>query len=157
MVDTGAVTDDLGEWLEVYNPSGTKTYDLFGCTIADISHVDTITRHLMVAPGAFITMARFADISGGFVPDFSYPTVKFGNAPTGDAATLRCGSTIVDRVDFQIGFTITKGRSLSLSPMHYNASDNDLPINWCAATTAYHTVGGTTDFGSPGVSNPPCP
>ena len=37
MHNTTTISDDAGEWIEVYNPSPTVTYDLFGCDVSDTS------------------------------------------------------------------------------------------------------------------------
>lgn len=45
------------------------------------------------------------------------------------------------------------GKSMQLSPAHLNASDNDLPANWCASPMPYNT---TPEYGTPGSENPAC-
>jgi hypothetical protein len=174
MADTTAVSDDVGEWFEIYNPSATDAYDLYRCALFDSSNTHIVTRHLIVAPMAFVTLARFADISGGFVPDYDYnpslcpdtcvgtcptgcPTVKFSNS--GDLVGVKCDTTVIDNVDFTV-WPVTKGRSFSLDPRRYDATGNDVQANWCAGTVVYNqTTGasGGTDYGSPGVTNPLCP
>ena len=158
MVDTTAAKDEVGEWVEIHNPSLLKTYDLFGCELYDSGNTDTITRHVILQPGWFITLARSVDPTLGFVPTDIYPTVKFSN--TGDLAGLRCGGTTIDVVDFT-AWPVPKGRSFSLSPLHYDATANDLQSSWCEGSTAYNTLvddgSVETDYGSPGVTNPACP
>jgi hypothetical protein len=158
MADTTAAKDEVGEWVEIYNPSLLVTYDLFGCQLYDSANTDTITRHVILRPGYFVTLARSIDPTLGFVPTDIYPTVKFSN--TGDLAGLRCGGTAIDVVDFTT-WPVPKGHSFSLSPQHYDGAANDLPANWCQGSMVYNTIideGGTqTDYGSPGVTNPPCP
>lgn len=158
MVDTTAAKDEVGEWVEIYNPSLLKTYDLFGCQIYDSSNTDTIDRHVILQPGWFITLARSVDPTLGFVPTDVYPTVKFSN--TGDLAGLRCGVTAIDVVDFRT-WPVPKGHSFSLNPLHYDATANDVQANWCEGSTVYNTIAEDgallTDYGSPGVTNPACP
>jgi hypothetical protein len=154
MPDTQVVSDDVGEWFELHNPSATDTYDIFDCIIFDTAHMETVGRHVLIGPGAYATLARFPDASGGFAPDYSYALVKFSN--TGDAVGITCGAVLVDKVNF-LSFPITKGKSLSLNPNFTDATQNDLGSNWCNGSTAYHTGGGVSDYGSPGVANPPCP
>lgn len=158
MVDTMAAKDEVGEWVEVHNPSPLVTYDLFNCQLYDSANTDTITRHVLLQPGWFITLARSADPTLGFVPTDVYSTVKFSN--TGDRAGLRCGGTTIDLVDFTI-WPVPKGRSLSLNPLYYDGGANDVLANWCEGTTVYNTLidegGVETDYGSPGLTNPPCP
>lgn len=158
MVNTTAATDELGEWVEIYNPSPLVTYDLFNCQLYDSANADAIARHVILRPGYFITLARSADPSLGFVPTDTYPTVKFSN--TGDRAGLRCGGVTIDLVDFTT-WAVPKGRSFSLNPLHYDGTANDALANWCQGTTVYNTLidegGVETDYGSPGTTNPPCP
>jgi hypothetical protein len=174
MADTTAVPDDTGEWFEVYNPSATDTLNLAGCTLFDKDNTHVVSRDVLVRPGAFVTLARFGDITGGFIPDYNYnpnvcpvscpvgcapgcPTVKFSNS--GDEAGVACDSTIIDVVDF-ISWPVPKGRSFSLDPRHYDAAQNDVQSNWCQGTTLYNmTTGpsGGSDYGSPGITNPQCP
>ena len=158
MVDTTAAKDELGEWVEIYNPSPLVTYDLFNCQLYDSANSDTIARHVILKPGYFITLARSADPTLGFVPTDIYSTVKFSN--TGDRAGLRCGAITIDLVDFTT-WPVPKGRSLSLNPLHYDGTANDALANWCQGNTVYNTLidegGVETDYGSPGVTNPACP
>jgi len=158
MVDTTAATDELGEWVEIYNPSLLVTYDLFNCQLYDSANADAITRHVILKPGYSITLARSADPTLGFVPTDIYSTVKFSN--TGDRAGLRCAGVTIDLVDFTT-WAVPKGRSFSLNPLHYDGTANDALANWCLGTTVYNTLidegGVEMDYGSPGVTNPPCP
>ena len=114
MVDTTAAKDEVGEWVEIYNPSPLETYDLFGCQIYDSSNTDTIARHVILQPGWVITLARSVDPTLGFVPTDTYPTVKFSN--TGDLAGLRCGGITIDVVDYSRPGRCPRGRSLSFEP-----------------------------------------
>jgi hypothetical protein len=158
MVDTTVAKDEVGEWVEIYNPSLLVTYDLFGCELYDSANTDMITRHVILRPGYFITLARSLDPTLGFVPTDTYSTVKFSN--TGDLAGLRCAGTPIDVVDFTT-WTVPKGSSFSLNPLHYDATANDVSANWCEGSTVYNTSveAGVTqiDYGSPGVTNPACP
>lgn len=67
--------------------------------------------------------------------------------------TLRADRTVVDAVTFMFGdWPMDWGVSASLDPDHVDASDNDIPSNWCAAVDRF----GDGDLGSPGESNPDC-
>jgi hypothetical protein len=156
MADSAVAMDDVGEWIEIYNPSAVDTFDLLGCTIADTAHIDAIARDVMVPPMAVITLARSVDPSLGFVPTYNYSTVKF--ADEGDQVLLRCNNILIDSVDFRT-WTITKGHSLSLGAQHSDATANDLQTSWCPSMLIYNRSSSTfdLDFGTPGVLNPPCP
>jgi hypothetical protein len=172
MADSNVSSDDFGEWFELYNPSTTETYDLYGCILNDTSNQDPIMQHIAVHPGDFVTMARFGTTpygttSGGFLPNYDYHTtvvagttlldpmkdVKFSNS--GDRVGITCGLAQIDAVNFStwtIGALVPHGRSYSLDPSHYNAVDNDIPDNWCTGTVAYTA----SDFATPLHTNTAC-
>ena len=171
MADTNDVPDESGEWFELFNPSTTDTYNLKGCDLSDKSSHSVVVGDVLIAPRTYATMARFGTAAGGFLPTYNYHTtlgvggvpdpnadVKFSNG--GDSATVTCGITLIDSVVFTgwlfppppaVG-AVANGKSYSLDPSHYSATDNDVEGNWCFGTTAYHT----TDRGTPGAANPPC-
>jgi hypothetical protein len=171
MADSNDVPDESGEWFELYNPSTTVTYDLFGCLLYDsnmtVGNQDVVAQHVLVAPNSFVTMARFGDATGGFIPTYDYHTtlsttmpgldpdkdVKFKNS--GDQVGISCGVAQIDLVQFTtwtIAGGVPNGRSYSLDPSHYSATANDVESNWCVGTTVYHR----TDLGTPGQTNPSC-
>jgi hypothetical protein len=159
MHDTDVVGDDFGEWFEIYNPAPAVIYDLYGCQIRDTANAHTITAHLLVPPHAFRTLAIFA-IGGGFVPDYTYSGIKFDN-DNADLVSIYCGSTLIDKFSYTKSQAQTSGHSFSVDPAHYSAVDNDNPAYYCEGSTIYNqaTTGGgsvVADYGSPGVSNPPC-
>lgn len=158
MADSTVAKDELGEWIEIYNPGHTTTFDLFGCQLFDSNNSEVINRHVTLAPEWFITMARSIDPSIGFIPTYNYTTVKLSN--TGDRVGLDCGGVMIDLVDFAT-WPVPKGHSFSLNPALYDATSNDALASWCQGSTIYNTSvdGGTaeTDYGTPGVTNPSCP
>jgi len=70
-------------------------------------------------------------------------------------ALMAPDGTVVDHVYFfnDDGFPSDKGHALSLDPGGLDYQANDLPVNWCSATTPM--LNG--DFGTPGQANPACP
>jgi hypothetical protein len=176
MVDTTNVNDDNGEWVELYNPSSQDTYDLLGCVLADKSNQHQITDHVIVGPQKFVTLARFGTTAGGFPPNYNYlppacicpaggppcPAgicVKFSNE--GDLARLTCGLIPIDEVNFtsmdwlmpNVAVPmVPHGRSYTLDPAHYSATDNDDRLNWCTGSMTY----AGSDMGTPGRMNPTC-
>jgi hypothetical protein len=159
MHNTDVVSDDFGEWFEVYNPDPSVTYDLFGCQIRDLANIHVISKDLLVPPGAYKTLAIFAT-GGGFTPDYTYSGIKFDNQAA-DLASIWCGGTLIDSFPYSTAQAPGSGHSFSLDPAHLTAADNDNPADYCLATTVYHTAtSGTTtisDYGTPGAANPPCP
>jgi hypothetical protein len=158
MHDTDVVSDDLGEWFEIYNPSATATYDLFGCQIHDTANAHTINAHLLAPPHAFRTLAIFTT-GGGFVPDYTYSGIKFDN-DSADSVSIYCGSILIDKFAYSAAQAAMGGHSFSVDPAHYNSVDNDDPADFCLATTVYNQAVSAnnvvSDYGTPGVTNPPC-
>ena len=161
MHDSTVVSDDnMGEWFEVYNPSPTVTYDLMGCEVHDLNGPAVVINiPFVMAPMSFKTMAVSA--SPGFTPDFVYTTtIKFDNGGA-DQAEIRCNGTPIDIFGYPTTFSGISGRSFSVDPRHYNATDNDVMANWCAspmsAADVYNTNGVVSDYGTPGKQNSPCP
>jgi hypothetical protein len=158
MHDTNVVSDDFGEWFEIYNPDAATTYDLFGCQIRDSANAHTINAHLLAPPNAFRTLAIFST-GGGFVPDYTYSGIKFDN-DNADSVSIYCGTTLIDRFSYSAAQAAMGGHSFSVDPAHYNSVDNDDPANFCLATTIYNqAVSGSnvvSDYGTPGVTNSPC-
>ena len=160
MHDTDVVGDDFGEWIEIYNPHPTNSYDMFGCQLRDLVNSHTIGGHLIVPPGAFRTLAISATMVG-FVPDYTYTTVKFDN-DAADEANIFCSGTLIDRFGYSDTLARTSGRTFGVDPDHYNAADNDNPANYCQAISVYVMAtnsGGDIirDYGTPGAPNPQCP
>ncbi|HEY7371873.1 MAG TPA: hypothetical protein VIF57_06810, partial [Polyangia bacterium] len=169
MHNTNTINDDDGEWIEVYNPSPTVTYDLLGCEVADSSPPGNIINvNLVMAPMTFKTMAVSAQ--PGFTPDYVYtppppagmlpmPVVKFDNQ-AGDGAQIRCGGVMIDLFSYPSSLAPGAGHSFSVDPDHYSAVDNDNMANWCLARDtmagdAYEPSG--PNYGTPGRANTQCP
>jgi len=161
MHDSSVVNDDnLGEWFEVHNPSTTVTYDLMGCEVRDLTGAPIpIGVSFLMPPMSFKTMA--VSSAPGFTPDFVYgSTVKFDNGGM-DQAEIRCGGTSIDVFGYAAAFAGIGGRSFSVDPLHYDATENDNTANWCpspmSAADIYNTNGVVNDYGTPGRPNSPCP
>lgn len=156
MIDPAAVADSVGEWMELYNPSATVTYELRGCTVSDSNQSHLIGTSLHIAPGAYLTLARFASAAdGGFTPDYTYGNdIQLVNAA--NTLSLECASSVVDTMAYTDAQAGVSGASLSLSASALTAVANDLTTNWCPAVDVYHTVTMIDDLGTPGMPNPAC-
>jgi len=147
MLNPEALRDDEGEWLELYNPSTNATFDLRGCALDDgAAKPHPIASSLLLAPKAFVTVARSAKVA--FHAD---ALLSFSFANTADRVGLVCDGVEIDRVAYDGAFPLVAGASLSLDPGAMDASDNDRAEAWCAARTSYGA-----DLGTPGAANPPC-
>jgi Lamin Tail Domain len=170
MNDPDSVTDEVGEWFEVYNPGATPL-DLRTMRISNSRSQSTSvisTSPVVIAPRAYAVLGRNAmtATNGNVTLLYAYGTtvmtnvLTFSNASV-DAVILDMGSmaTEIDRVLYD-GATSSlwpraTGKAKSLRPTALTITDNDMPANWCNAPTQW--VSGMGDYGSPGVANPACP
>ncbi|MCC7540037.1 MAG: lamin tail domain-containing protein [Deltaproteobacteria bacterium] len=155
LYDPTAVAEEMGEWIELFNPGG-DTLFLGGCELADGSaggtHVIDAAAGLRVGPGESIVLARSA--TPGFTPDYSYADAFALNNSGMETVTLTCGGVVIDRVVYDTAsWPDPTGGSLSLDPSSYDGIANDSPAAWCAATMPF----ASGDFGSPQQINPACP
>jgi hypothetical protein len=150
--DSSVLSDDFGEWFEVFNPSLDTNFDLNGCTLADSNNSAVITRSVVLMPGSFHT---FALSMMAFNPDFVYAGVKLDNQLP-DSITLACGNTMIDKFVYDPRMGVS-GHSFSVDPTHLHAGENNVTGNFCVSNVPFHTVGGISDFGTPNQPNPPCP
>jgi hypothetical protein len=165
----GYAADVLGEWVEIYNPSATTTYDLATCTFGDkAGDADyTFTSGTLIAPHGYLalTASVFNVPSQGFVGDAVYGAGS-NLGSDADGPNIVCGSVIIDTVEYSAGagFPVPatmKGRTIQLSPSALDAMQNDLGANWCFGTTQYFTLsvdgGMLTNYGTPKAANVACP
>lgn len=148
MIDPKTLTDNEGEWIELYNTTQ-EALELRGCELDDGSKSPhAISQMLHVAATGYITLARQA--SPGFMPSAVMP-LSLTNSQ--DAVAIRCNGVEIDRVhyDARAGSPLSSGASLALDPGELSAAGNDPLDAWCAATESYGP-----ELGSPGRANPPC-
>lgn len=157
MQNPNAVSDNAGEWFEVYNTTG-GDIDMQGWVLNDSnsgSETHTIATSLIVPAGGYIVLGNNTDVgtNGGVTVDYNYGSSYFlGNGA--DDILLDCSGTSIDVVAWDGGpnFPDPTGASMTLNPSNLNATDNDTGSNWCTATTAY----GLGDLGTPGTANDTC-
>ncbi|HET6227739.1 MAG TPA: lamin tail domain-containing protein [Bacteroidia bacterium] len=152
MPDPAKVADGSGEWLEIYNTTN-HVIDVNGWHINDGKTKNHVIKNgdvLLVKPNGFLlfTIKSDSTLNGGIVPDYVYSTVTFANT-TGKINITDASGAIIDSVAYS---STAPGKSWSLDPQHFNASDNDNPSNWCAGKTTY----GAGDFGTPKKMNASC-
>ncbi|MBM4352895.1 MAG: lamin tail domain-containing protein [Deltaproteobacteria bacterium] len=152
---------DVGEWFELYNPTG-EIFDLESCLIKDDgSDLHAIKEHVMVKPGQYVLLARSGepDKNFGLAPDYVYSGTSLSNS--GDAILIECSdkdgnSVVIDHVAFGKS-AVVEGIAWQLDPDHLDAADNDVEILWCAATEPYYADETVTKLGTPGAANTDCP
>jgi hypothetical protein len=156
MRDPEAVFDDLGEWLELYNP-GERAVDLRGLEVGDDDgDLFTVTESVLLEPGGLAVLAANANphTNGGLPVDWDYPYASFTLANGIDELVLAHSGVIFDRVGWDDGVTFPNlaGATMALDPDHLDADSNDDGAFWCAASSPY----GDGDLGTPGGVNAAC-
>ncbi len=157
MIDSIADPDQIHEWFELYNPSDTVTYDLFGLYCGD-TFVDIfqITESVLVRPGEYVVLGESDDqgVNGGVVVAYDYPDGDFNLTNGADEVILYAPDVDLNIDDLAYGASwFHTGKTMSLDPDSLNATDNDSMASWCDGSTSYGTAG---DLGSPGAANPDC-
>lgn len=145
-----AVTDDFGEWFEVFNPNAFPV-NLRNWWLEDEgtdSHLISPDADLVCAPGGYLVLAQNGNPlqNGGLTPDYVYSGVTLTNGA--DEVILRAGLTVVDRVAYDGGptFPDPNGASMELKDP---GLDNTLASSWMPAYASF----GAGDLGTPGAAN----
>lgn len=159
MVDPNIVEDEVGEWVELYNTSG-STIDLGGYAFRD-DDVDewVLQGPLVVAPHGYVVLCANLDpVTNGGVPCDGF----FLRESTGTGIALANGEDelVLTRPDgVEIDWLhydrdwYESGIGLGLDPSRLTGGDNDDPVHWCDQVTV---LPGVTEPGTPGVENDPC-
>ncbi|HOX46615.1 MAG TPA: MopE-related protein [Myxococcota bacterium] len=152
--DPSCVTDDRGEWVELWNPTQ-RELELRGWRLGDDMDTWEIPG-LRLAPGARTVLCRHGDTAanGGVSCALVFTGVQLNNS-SDSVNLLDPAGTVVDRVAYDGGpsFPSPSGASLSLEP-GFDAAANDAGGSWCAAQAPI--PGGCGDRGSPGAENESC-
>ena len=139
MANPSAISDTLGEWFELYNPT-IEPINLRGIDLGD----DGRDRHrfdsdLLILPSEFLTLARSTD--PGFEPDYIYGNFTLANSD--DEIVFRDGLLELLRLDYGSGFAQAGvSRELQQLPM--------IALNY-GLTLASHSFG-SGDIGTPGIA-----
>jgi hypothetical protein len=156
MANPSALADNEGEWMEVYN---TLSYavDLQNLVIRrDDANSHKISGSIVLEPGGYCVLARMASAVSGS-PYVYGSSITLTNTTT----QLSISNYGTDGIDGSLifavtyggtGFSVPAGASLSLSPLHLNASGAQSGSNWCTATSSYSTG----DLGTPARANDSC-
>jgi beta-lactamase superfamily II metal-dependent hydrolase len=148
MVDPAAVTDDVGEWIEIHNPASTSI-DLKGWRIHSANDaVHTIATSVVIAAGGYAVLARngTASKNGGVTAGYAYGTgLTLANASDWIALRNASGAS-VDSVAW--ASSVPSGATRGVSDP--TADNPDVKgANWHTATSVY----GKGDKGTPGARN----
>ena len=155
-IQSKPTTGNPGEYVEIYNPSSTTTFDLLDCTISDNDPLKahSIAKSLAIAPGRYVTLGNSNSATAGFALDYSYAAAfNLGGA---DSVRFSCGGIIIDSVTYDelAAWPVMDGKAMNLKPTALTAVMNDSATSWCASTANEYLTG---NFGTPGASNQTCP
>jgi hypothetical protein len=151
LADPKAVSDNHGEWIELYNPT-TAAVHLQGWVLADLSgEQHTITANLWIAPAGYLVLARNSDplLNGGVPAVYLYTGLSLANS--GDSLILLApNGAQVDQVVWgsATAYPIIAGAS-------YERAGWDAPDLWSPAQTLW--PGSAGDRGTPGLAYTPPP
>lgn len=158
MINPDGVSDEFGEWVELYNTTATPL-SLRGCRLSDESAPKddkTIDVDVVVPAKSAVVLARSTDPSknGGIVGAVFEYGASFVLANGGDTTILSCGGAEVDRVVFASTWPFGKGATMQLRTSALGATANDAASGWCLATLGF---GSGSQRGTPGNTQNHCP
>tara|TARA_B110000459_G_scaffold126810_1_gene139155 strand:+ start:2940 stop:4613 length:1674 start_codon:yes stop_codon:yes gene_type:complete len=168
MQNPAGVSDDFGEWVEVYNTTASDI-DLINWILRDqpgsSQNIATISTSIIVPAGGYISLGRGGDTdpdsaayNGGFTHDYVYDS-NFLMSNGSDEVILEApNGTVIDEVYYDNGSTYPdpSGSSMQLDAGSFNSTANDTGSNWCEGTDVYGSVNGIEDKGTPGALNNAC-
>lgn len=144
------VSDSAGEWFELYNTTD-REINLNDCFLGDNSGTPHQLGGLIMGAYGYALAMRNDDqsINGGILNGVDYGGVVLNNNQ--DSIVIKCGETIIDRVDYYIsaGWPEAEGASIILADP---SLDNNDPANWCVSSSQF----GDGDLGTPGAANDSC-
>jgi len=156
--DPAAVSDNLGEWIELHNQSA-AAIDISGWVLtengaaaASVTISDGIA--LLVPAGGYVVLCRNGDKTknGGITCDFTYGTTfTLANGTGGDSVVIKDATgKIHDQVAYDNGVNFPKTTSGTALALTHPGKDNEQGASWKLATA---TIANSTDKGTPGAKN----
>ncbi len=157
MYNPSALSDNEGEWLEIYNNSD-KTIDLKDLILRRGSNnsFHQITSEISLLSGEYVVLEKSSQATES--ENYVYAGITLPNS--GEEIIINTYGTdgtdgmVICSVDYGAsGFnTGLSGKSIQLNPTIKDASEARNGSNWCPATLQYSTG----DLGTPGAENPSC-
>jgi cysteine-rich repeat protein len=158
-IDPSAVSDDNGEFMEIYNTTDAEiTLDGVIIERNGATHTIAPTSPLKVPAKGYVVLGKSTDTAtnGGAKVDYAYgKDIALGNS--GSELKIIAGGVEIDYVKYpgsgSGGWPKYKnGASIQLDPSKLDGASNDSGANWCESKTAMS--GG--DKGTPGKANEAC-
>ena len=155
MRNPSAVSDDFGEWFEVYN-AAPMPVDMYGMVVSDAgSNVFAVDASVAIPSMGYALFVKNGDagVNGGLTADFAWPSGAMDLSNTEDEIIITFDGVEIDRVEYaDPDWPDDAGVAMSLAIDAYDAALNDDFANWCNASAVY----GAGDLGTPGYDNPTC-
>ncbi len=154
MQNPSSVSDDNGEWFEIYN-HGTVNVPLFGWTVRstdDAGEYDSfpITQHFILQRGSYLVFGNNLNSAenGGVTVNYDYGTSVGLSNSADELVLLNENAIVVDSVSWDNGETFPdpNGKSMALLDP---GLDNSLGQNWQESVSIF----GDGDYGTPGLVN----
>jgi len=161
MPDPDAVSDQRGEWLEIYNTTDTDI-TLDDHDVKDLDYDDAALDGYTIAAGDFFVLCVEDDPTqnGGVTCDLEVRRPSYGTCSgtdcmllgnTSDEILILNPAGTVDEVSYTASW-VTAGKATGLDPDLFDDVSNDAKGSWCAASS---TMSGG-DRGTPGGDNDGC-
>lgn len=146
------VPDSVGEWFELYNPTG-EPVDVDGWIIRDDdynSHVVDSGGPLVIEPNGYLVMGREGSAwsNGGVTIDYAYGTGMVLYNGYDELVLVDSNYVEVDRVEWDDGATFPDPVGASMSLIDPDL-DNLEGASWCVSGGSY----GSGERGTPGTAN----
>ncbi len=158
MQNPAAVSDNDGEWFEIYNATP-RTLDINGLILDDGANQLTIAGAANVAGFSYVLVAKNADnaTNGGLPPvDIEFSNISLANGDDTITIYASNGTDIIDQVAYDNGATFPDGNGVSGqfgAEFDVTSDDNADGSFWCPSR---RTVYGAGDFGTPAAPNEVC-
>lgn len=159
MVNPDLVEDEVGEWVELYNTSG-SSIDVGSYTFRD-DDVDAwiLEGPLLVGPHDYVVLCANVDAAtnggvpcdGWFYRDSTGAGLALANGED-ELVLARPDGTEIDWLHYDETW-YTVGVGLGLDPSHLTGGDNDDLTHWCDQVTHLE---GVSEIGTPGQLNDTC-
>jgi hypothetical protein len=160
MVNPQVVDDELGEWVELYNTSG-SALDIGGYSLRD-DDVDewVLAGPLVVAAHDYVVLCADIDpgenggvpCDGYFLRDFRGGGLALANGED-ELVLTRPDGLEIDWLHYDDTWYVL-AVALGLDPSQLDGTVNDDPTWWCDQVTITPPM---TEPGTPGAPNDPCP
>jgi hypothetical protein len=159
MINPNVVEDEVGEWVELYNPSG-YPIDIGGYTFRD-DDVDrwVLTGSIVVPAGGYAVLCADVDpaVNGGvpcdgwFYREYTGSGLALANVDD-EVVLTRADGVDIDWLHYEEDWVIV-GVAIGVDPAYAEMNANDDRSRWCYQTSVITTG---REPGTPGQANDAC-